>query len=94
MKSVVMNLGIRVPAMLTFGLMDVTTYSRHVAKNSEGLTQAKVQREQVRNMKLSDRLLMRKYPDGCDGLSALGDGAYEQTGAARLPATATVHANF
>ena len=69
--------------------------SSRVATNSEGLTRSKIQREQVRNMKLADRLLMRRFPDGRDGLSALGDGgdgSTAQIGVARVPGTATIHA--
>ena len=58
-----------------------------VARKSEGLTRSKIQSEQVRNMKLADRLLMRRFLDGRDGLSALGDGSdglTAQIGIARL----------
>ena len=57
----------------------------------DGLTQG----DQVRTMKLADRMLMRRYPDGRDGLSASGDGidgAITPIGAASLTATAIIHA--
>ena len=61
----------------------------------DGLTQLRSQDEQVRKMKLADRMLVRRFPDGRDGWSASGvgnDGTITQIGVANLTATAIIHA--